>query len=158
MTKSKYIKTVTSPLKFKLWALLKLPSANFWGLRVKSLSEERCEVSLPYQWSTKNPFKSIYFAALAGAGELATGALGQLALAERGSFAMLVVDFRAEFLKKANQKIVFSCEQGAELNQMLDKLENPGDSNQITLIAIGKNPEGEIVAKMFVTWSYKRRK
>jgi hypothetical protein len=41
---------------------------------------------------------------------------------------------------------------------MLDKLENPGDSNQITLIATGKNREGEVVARMFVTWSFKRRK
>jgi len=158
MTKSKYIATLLNPLKFRLWMFMKLPSAYFWGLRVLKLDMNECAVTIPYSWNTKNPFQSIYFAALAGSGELATGALGQLAIMERGSIAMLVVDFRAEFLKKANQKTTFTCEQGAAVNQLLDTLKQPGDSGKITLIATGKNPAGEEVAKMHVTWSFKKRK
>jgi hypothetical protein len=151
-----YQKKMTNPFIF-WWAMLfKLPSAVFWRLKIKTLSQEKCEVSIPYFWRSQNPFKSIYFAALAGAAELSTGALCQLALAGKGAFSMLVVDFRAEYHKKANTKITFSCSQGEELFTLIEGL-NPGDTSQLTMISEGKNPSGETVAKFFVTWSFKRK-
>lgn len=113
-------------------------------------------MTVPYFWRSQNPFKSIYFAALAGAAELSTGALGQFAIAGKGQFSMLVVDFRAEYSKKANAKITFSCEQGLELFSMIDGLKI-GESAQITMISTGKTQADETVAKFFVTWSFKRK-
>jgi hypothetical protein len=139
------------------WAMLfNLPSAIFWRLKIKNLTEENCEVSIPYFWRSQNPFKSIYFAALAGAAELSTGALCQLAMSGKGKFSMLVVDFRAEYNKKANQKIVFSCNQGKELNNLIDGLK-PGETAKLTMISTGTNPQDEVVARFFVTWSFKRK-
>ncbi|MFN4121846.1 MAG: PaaI family thioesterase [Flavobacteriales bacterium] len=158
MKPSRYISTMTHPLKFCFAMLYQLPSAVFWGMRINTLNETECMVSLPYRWSTKNPFKSTYFAALSGAGELATGALAQLAVIEKGSFSMLVVGFKAEFYKKADQKVFFHCRQGAEVRILLDQLQKAGDSGQITLFAEGLNKEKELVAKISVTWSFKRRK
>ncbi|WP_051287302.1 DUF4442 domain-containing protein [Algoriphagus mannitolivorans] len=147
---------MTNPVVF-WWAMLfKLPSAVFWKLRIKSLDPEKCQVTIPYFWRSQNPFRSIYFAALAGAAELSTGALCQLALAGKGAFSMLVVDFRAEYHKKANSKITFTCEQGTELFNLIDSL-NVGDTNQLTMISEGKNPSGEVVARFYVTWSFKRK-
>jgi len=113
-------------------------------------------VSIPYFWRSQNPFKSIYFAALAGAAELSTGALCQLALAGKGAFSMLVVDFKAEYSKKANTRIYFTCEQGAELFSLIDSLQ-PGETNQLTMLSTGKNKAGEEVARFFITWSFKRK-
>lgn len=151
-----YQRKMTNPLIFWFAMLVKLPSAIFWKLKVKSLTSEKCEVTIPYFWRSQNPFKSIYFAALAGAAELSTGALCQLALAGRGQFSMLVVDFRAEYHKKASSKITFTCEQGAELFDLIESL-NPGDTAQLTMISTGRNTSGETVAKFFVTWSFKRK-
>ena len=120
------------------------------------LDSQKCHVSIPYFWRSQNPFKSIYFAALAGAAELSTGAFCQLALAGKGSFSMLVVDFRAEYSKKANTKILFTCEQGPELFSLIDTLK-PGETNQLTMLSIGKNKAGEEVARFFITWSFKRK-
>lgn len=136
--------------------LIKLPSAIFWGLRIKSLSRESCEVTIPYSWRSQNPFKSIYFAALAGAAELSTGALCQLALAGKGQISMLVVDFRAEYSKKANSKITFYCDQGNELFELIGSLK-VGEAAQLTMISTGKNTSGETVARFFVTWSFKKK-
>jgi hypothetical protein len=139
------------------WAMLfKLPTAVFWRLKMVHLDGEKCLVSIPYFWRSQNPFKSIYFAALAGAAELSTGALCQLALAGKGAFSMLVVDFRAEYSKKANTKTTFSCEQGAEVYDLVASL-NPGESKQITMVSYGKNTSGEDVARFFITWSFKRK-
>ncbi len=136
--------------------LFKLPSAVFWRLKIKNLTTERCEVSIPYFWRSQNPFKSIYFAALAGAAELSTGALCQLAMAGKGKFSMLVVDFKAEYNKKANQKIIFTCDQGKELHDLIDRLQE-GETDKLTMVSTGTNPKGEVVARFFVTWSFKRK-
>ena len=136
--------------------LFKLPTAVFWRLKMVQLDRQHCVVSIPYFWRSQNPFKSIYFAALAGAAELSTGALCQLALAGQGAFSMLVVDFRAEYSKKASTKTTFSCEQGAEVFDLVASL-NPGESKQITMVSYGKNTAGEEVARFFITWSFKRK-
>ena len=151
-----YIRKVSNPFLFKLGLGSKLPSALFWSLRIKSISLEKCEVTIPFKWRTQNPFKSIYFAAMAGAAELSTGALCQLSQAGKGKYSMLVVDFRAEYYKKANQKITFTCAQGLELGDMIDSLA-VGEANKLTMISSGTNPQGEEVAKFFVTWSFKRK-
>jgi len=151
-----YQKRMKNPLIFWFAMLFKLPTAVFWRLKMVHLDSQKCHVSIPYFWRSQNPFKSIYFAALAGAAELSTGALCQLALAGKGSFSMLVVDFRAEYSKKANTKILFTCEQGPELFSLIDTLK-PGETNQLTMLSIGKNKAGEEVARFFITWSFKRK-
>lgn len=151
-----HINKMTNPLIF-WWAMLfKLPSAIFWRLKMKSLNSEKCEVTIPYSWRSQNPFKSIYFAALAGAAELSTGALCQVALAGKGSFSMLVVDFRAEYSKKASEKITFICDQGSELEGLINAMQ-VGENAQLLLLSTGYNLSGEQVAKFFITWSFKRK-
>lgn len=93
---------------------------------------------------------------MAGAAELSTGALCQLSMAGKGKFSMLVVDFKAEYHKKANQKITFTCDQGKELNELIDKLQ-PNDTDTLTMVSTGTSPQGEVVARFFVTWSFKRK-
>ena len=151
-----YQKRMKNPLIFWFAMLFKLPTAVFWRLKMVHLDSQKCHVSIPYFWRSQNPFKSIYFAALAGAAELSTGALCQLALAGKGAFSMLVVDFRAEFSKKASTKTTFTCEQGAEVFDLVASL-NPGESKQITMVSYGKNSSGEDVAQFFITWSFKRK-
>lgn len=151
-----YLSKMTSPFIF-WWAMLfRLPSAVFWKLKIKKLDAEACEVTVPYFWRSQNPFKSIYFAALAGAAELSTGALCQLSMAGKGRFSMLVVDFRAEYFKKADQLITFNCNQGQELATIIDQLK-PGESDTITMISTGINKNSEMVARFHVTWSFKKK-
>jgi hypothetical protein len=151
-----YQNKMCNPMVFWFAMLAKLPSAIFWRLRIKTLSSEKCEVTIPYFWRSQNPFKSIYFAAMAGAAELSTGALCQLALAGRGKFSMLVVDFRAEYFKKANQKITFTCNQGIELFELIERMEIDA-TGQLMMISSGRSPSGEEVARFYVTWSFKRK-
>lgn len=151
-----YQKKMSNPLYFWFGMLINLPSAIFWKFRIKELNGEKCSVTLPYTWRTQNPFNSIYFAAMAGAAELSTGALCQLAISGLGKYSMLVVDFRAEYFKKANQKITFTCEQGQELASLLESLK-PNDTGKLTMISSGKNPQKEEVARFYVTWSFKRK-
>ncbi|GIV31296.1 MAG: hypothetical protein KatS3mg029_0647 [Saprospiraceae bacterium] len=152
-----YLQQLRSPWKIRLYFLKNLPSAIWWGLRVIHADEDRCQVRIPFTWRTQNPFRSIYFAALAGAGELATGTLANMARLGRGDISMLVLEQRAEFLKKANTAVVFSCDQGAAVRNVVGEAVATGEPRTITMTATGENERGEICCRIHITWTFKLR-
>jgi len=153
----KYLQDLQVSWKLKLYFLKNLPSAWWWGFRVKSASAERTEVTIPFNWRTQNPFKSIYFAALAGAGELSTGVMANLARMSGGNVSMLVLEQRAEFLKKANATITFTCEDGAKVFETVSLAAATQQPQTLTMLGTGRNPQGEVVAKVYITWTFKLR-
>lgn len=153
----KYLSDIRSNWKISLYFLKNLPTAFWWGLRVVDASPEFCKVSIPFNWRTQNPFRSIYFAALAGAGELATGTLANMARLGKGNISMLVVGQQAEFVKKAGGKVIFTCDQGLEVQRVVDEAIATGEGKTITMTATGTNASGETVCKIHITWSFKER-
>lgn len=136
--------------------LLKLPSAFFSGVRIKSLAAEKCEVTVPYKWFSQNPFRSTYFACLAMAAEMSTGVLGLMQVIERRpSVSMLVVNLEANFFKKAVDVTTFTCEDGKALELLVDDAIATGQAKSIRAKSVGKNKAGEIVAEFYITWSFK---
>ena len=111
----KFKESALNRWKFWLGMWKDLPSVAFWGIKVKDLNDTSCVVVVPFNYRSKNPFRSIYFGALSGAAELATGLLCKKLILERGNFSMLVTGFRAEFTKKATSATFFTCDQGKEL-------------------------------------------
>ena len=152
-----YRKWALNPLRFRLVMLRRLPSLVFWGVSVRYLSEDRCDVVLPFSFTTKNPFRSIYFGALSGAAELATGALLQMLLSSKFPHAMLVTHFEAQFVKKATSPITFTCVQGREIKELLNALHKTGDTATLLLHATGRNVSGEEVMHATITWSIRRK-
>ena len=158
-SKQKFIQFVQQPVKFRLFLLSKLPSAFFSGVRVKSLDENRSEVTVPYKWFSKNPFKSTYFACLAMAAELSTGLLAMMNVHEKNpAISMLVISLEANYFKKATGITVFVCEDGVAINNIVESAIASGESKIIKCKSIGKSKEGEIVAEFFITWSFKAKK
>ena len=97
-----FIKALKHPVKFRIFLLTKLPLALLAGLRVREIDDRECVVSVPYNWMNKNPFRSTYFAALAMAGELSTGALAMAkAIEQPVKLSLLVVKLEAVYFKKA---------------------------------------------------------
>ena len=64
-----------TPSKLNTFVFFKLPSAFWSGVRVKSITEEKCETTVKHRWFNQNPFNSLYFAVQAMAAEFTTGAL-----------------------------------------------------------------------------------
>ena len=154
-----FSKQMTSPLKFRIFLLSKLPSAYFSGVRVKSLDENKCEVSVPFKWFSQNPFRSTYFACLSMAAEMSTGALALGHLYKRKpAVSMLVVKTEGEYFKKAVDKTTFVCEDGSQIKKMIEEAVESGDGRTIRAKTIGKNKAGELVAEFFITWSFKAKK
>ncbi|MBK8887998.1 MAG: DUF4442 domain-containing protein [Saprospiraceae bacterium] len=153
----KFRESALNRWKFWLGMWKDLPSVAFWGIKVKDLNDTSCVVVVPFNYRSKNPFRSIYFGALSGAAELATGLLCKKLILERGNFSMLVTGFRAEFTKKATSATFFTCDQGKELAHILDNMINAGDSAVYEMKAIGKNADGADIMTAYIQWSFKRK-
>ena len=153
----RYMRDIHSFWKMRAYFVKNLPSAWWWGLRVRQVDGRRCEVTIPYCWRTKNPFRSIYFAALAGAGELSTGVLANVARAGKASTSMLVTEQRMEFVKKAATRITFVCEDGDKVIKAVNEAVETGEPRKVNMTSIGRNTSGEIVAKFEIEWSFKKR-
>jgi hypothetical protein len=146
------------PLKFRFFLFSRLPSAFFAGVRMKFISEEKCVVSVPYKWFSKNPFQSTYFACLAMAAEMSTGALTLSHIYKRTpSISMLITDMSAEYYKKATNITTFTCRDGIALRDAVEEAVAANGSNIITVKSTGTNEAGELVAEFAFTWSLKVR-
>src|SRR6187455_684088 len=153
-----FSKQMTSPLKFRMFLLSKLPSAYFSGVRVKSLDENKW-VTVPFKWFSQNPFRSTYFACLSMAAEMSTGALALGHLYKRKpTVSMLVVKTEGEYFKKAVDKTTFVCEDGSQIKKMIEEAVESGDGRTIRAKTVGKNKAGELVAEFFITWSFKAKR
>ena len=144
-----------TPWKFRLYTLSRLPSLAFWSVRVKSISPERCEITLPYGWRTQNPFRSIYFAAQCGAAELSTGLLSILSIEGRGRISMLITKVEAEFIKKADQLTTFTCEEGPAIREAVQRAIESGEGEEIRVLSTGVQADGKVVSRLYFTWSFK---
>lgn len=147
-----------NPLALRAYLFAKLPLAWFAGLRVETLDAEECVVSVPFGWRTQNPFRSIYFAALAMAAELSTGAPAMMAVRESGEpMSMLVTGMRAEFGKKATERVRFRFGNAAGFREAVDRAAASGEGVELQAETVGRMSDGTEVARFTFTWSFKTR-
>lgn len=154
-----FIKLAQNPFKFRLFLLTQLPSAFFSGVRIKSISAEKCVVTAPFTWFSKNPFRSTYFACLSMAAEMSTGALALASIYKRHpAVSMLVVEMSGTFHKKATGISSFICRDGLAIRDAIEEAISAGQSNTITVQSTGTNESGEVVAVFNFTWSFKMKR
>ena len=151
-----FARQMTSPLKFRMFLLSKLPSAYFSGIRIKSIDENKCKVTVPFKWFSQNPFRSTYFACLSMAAEMSTGALAMAHLYKISpAVSMLVVKVESEYFKKATGRTTFICEDGELMLKTIEESTATGEGRTVRAKSIGKNADGETVAEFHITWSFK---
>lgn len=154
---NEFIKLARSP-RFVFFMLRNLPSAYFSGVRIRSISGEACVVSVPFKWFTKNPFRSTYFACLAMAAELSTGALAMAHVYRRKPrVSMLVVKMEAAYFKKATGVTSFLCNDGVAFQEVVNRAVSTGKPQTLTAVSEGVNKAGELVARFVIEWSFKAK-
>lgn len=136
----------------------KLPSAYWSGVRVKSIDNNECVVSVKLNWFNKNPFKSIFWAVQGMAAELSTGMLVSKQISDRKiNVSMLVISSSSNFYKKAVGRIKFNCIQGNELKNIFDNLDEKNPTNKIIMFSKGIDELGDVVSDFKFEWSFKRK-
>ncbi|MCB0652128.1 MAG: DUF4442 domain-containing protein [Saprospiraceae bacterium] len=153
----KQLKELRTPWKLWLYFFKHLPSVLFFGVRLKSLTPYKTEVTVPFKWRTQNPFRSIYAGAQFAAAELSAGLMAGHIIYGRGPMAMLITKVEIEYIKKATGLTTFTCEEGQKI---LDAVQRTIDSNapqEVTVLTTGTQLDGQVVSRMKFTWSFKVR-
>lgn len=136
--------------------LFKLPIAKIAGLKLHHFDKNKAQISVRYGWLNQNPFKSMFWAVQGMAAELSTGTLCINKIQKSGKkISMLVVGLEANFTKKAVGKIIFTCEQGKELDEILQKAIETGEGQILKMRSVGLDEQGYQVAEFFFLWSFK---
>lgn len=147
---------INNPLKFRLFLLKNLPAAYFSGLKINEVTAERCLVSVPYKWFTKNPFRCTYFACLSMAAEMSTGILSMANTYKRlPKISMLVTGVEGKFYKRATDLTLFVCEEGTAIKQAIETSIHTNEPQSIKVLSSGFNKQNELVAEFWVIWSFK---
>ncbi len=157
MTSADFLRMTRSPWRMRYFMFNLLPAAWFMGLGVQECTAERAVIRLPYGWRSRNPFKSTYFAAQCAAGEMSTGLLGTAALQDYPPVSMLVRHIEAEFMKKASATLLFTCDQGAEVQAVIRKAIETGEAQTIRMASVGRLPDGVEASRIWVEWSFKKK-
>ena len=153
---SSFFSLTSSPIKFRAYLLTKLPAAFFAGLKIKSADINQCIITVPYRWSTRNPFRSTYFACLGMAAEMSTGILAMANVYKSTPpVSMLVINMEANFTKKATGDTRFTCNDGPAIRDAVDRAKATGEAQTLKVHSVGTNEAGDIVAEFFITWSFK---
>ena len=142
----------------RLFLFWKLPAAWFMGIGVRICDGERAVVLLPYSWRSQNPFRSSYFAAQCAAGELSTGLLCLAHLQEQPPVSMLVTQVEAEFFKKADTTLLFTCTAGLEVAQLIQNIVQSGEAQSLRMLSEGRLPDGQLASCIQITWSFKAKR
>lgn len=156
MSTNKFQNLVNNRFLFRLYLLKKLPLAYIAGIRVQELNNQKSITTVKYGWLTQNPFRSMYFACLSMAAEMATGLLALNCIYDsKPPISMLIIKNQAVYLKKAVGNITFTCSDGNLLSNGIKEAKISGEGITIDATAIGKDQEGDIVAEFVFTWSLK---
>ncbi len=155
---SSMIKSVTNSLLFALYLIKNLPMGWIAGLRVREVNENQCVTSVPFKFINKNPFRSTYFAVQSMAAELSTATACLLAVEGKSpSVAFIIVDMKANFMKKATGRVYFTCNNNKNAFDAVEKCIESGEAVMTTFKSTGKMRDGTIVSEFEFTWSFKQR-
>lgn len=149
-------KRALSP-SIRLFLLQKLPLAFLAGVRVRAFDENGTSTSIRFRWINQNPFRSMYFAAMHMAAELATGLLLFQYMNKEIRFSMLLINTQASFTQKAVGKITFTCKQGQESHDFITRILFNTEGETINLNVVARNEDGNEIATFTYTWSCRKK-
>ncbi len=109
-------------LFLKSFALFKIPLILMVSPKVITMNDEVCEIKLPLNRMTRNHYNSLYFGALAIAGDLTAGTFAMyLAREQNVQLSLLFKDFKASFLKRCEADTLFRCSDGALIREKINE-------------------------------------
>lgn len=122
----KFPVTLPSPLKetllLRAFGFFKIPVLFFISPKVVEMTATRCVVEVKLNRRTKNHLNSMYFGVLAAGADCAAGLMAMRQIDESGKKVSLIFkDFHAEFLKRAEGDVLFTCTQGKEITDLVNQ-------------------------------------
>jgi acyl-coenzyme A thioesterase PaaI-like protein len=148
-------------LYLRAFTMLKIPLIAYMRPSIVEMDDRRCVVRIPLSRRTRNHLQTMYFGALCAGADVAGGIIAMRRIQQAGSRVhFLFKDFHAEFLKRAEGDVYFTCEQGEMLTELVHRAEASGDREEAAVDVVATVPDrlgDEPVARFQLTISLKRR-
>ncbi|WP_162046404.1 PaaI family thioesterase [Vibrio taketomensis] len=104
------------------FGFLKVPLIWLCRPKIISLDDDKVEVVIPLRRRTKNHLNSMYFGVLAVGADVAGGYMAMNKAQQRGErISLAFKSVKADFLKRPEADVLFTCEDGRLIDDMLDK-------------------------------------
>ncbi len=156
-----WLKQVKDTAYIRLFGLLKIPLIAYLRPQVIELSDQRCVIRFPLRRRSQNHLGAMYFGALCVGADCAGGAIAMKRIHASGQpISFVFKDFKADFLKRADGDVLFTCEEGEALNALVEQAAASGVREETTVRVVATVPErhGDTpVARFFLTVSLKRK-
>jgi acyl-coenzyme A thioesterase PaaI-like protein len=87
------------------------------------MTDDQCVLALPFTKLNKNHLGSMYFGALCIGAEATGGVIAMRLLQQLkdGKGSLIFKDFKANFLKRAEGETFFTCKQGLEIREAVER-------------------------------------
>ena len=148
-------------LLLRAYALPRIPLIAFVSPTVVALDDDHVVVRLPLTWRTRNHLKSMYFGALSIGADCSGGLLAMKFMRDQEvPISLVFKDFRAEFRKRADGDVHFTCRQGREIRALVERAAASGKREELPMDIVATVPDkygDEPVATFVLTLSLKRR-
>jgi len=148
-------------LFLRFFAFMKIPLLFYVRPVVEELDDNRCVVRIPLTRRTKNHMNAMYFGVLAAGADCAGGFMAmRLIQKDGGRTSLLFKDFKAEFLKRAEGDVLFTCMGGADIRRAVEEADRTGErvNHPVRVTATVPSKFGdEPVAEFELTLSLKKR-
>ena len=146
----------------RAFGFLKIPMLYFISPSVVELTDEKCVIKVPLTRRSRNHLRSMYFGALSVGADCAGGliAMRLIETEGKGKVSLIFKDFHAEFLKRAEGDVLFTCTQGAEIQALVRKALESGERENLPVHLVATVPSklgNEPVAKFTLTLSLKKK-
>ena len=145
----------------RAWALRNVFLLLLIKPSILELSDARCEIVVPLTWRTRRrDIHAMYLGALCMGADVAGGLIAfSIVARQRQRVSFLFKDLRAEFLKRAEDDVHFTCEEGEEIAALIRRTVESGERQERTVNVLATVPTklAEPVARFALTLSLKRR-
>ncbi|MBN1944917.1 MAG: DUF4442 domain-containing protein [Bradymonadales bacterium] len=146
----------------RLFGWTKIPLIAHLRPVVEELTDNRCVVRFPLRRRSKNHVGAMYFGALCVGADVAGGLIAMQEIQKRGNkVVFLFKDYHAEFFKRAEGDVLFTCEQGETLRALVARAEESEVRVEDSVRVVATVPSklgDEPVARFDLTISLKRRR
>lgn len=148
-------------LRINAYTLWKIPQIAFLSPRVVEVSDEKITIRIPLNYRSRNHVGSMYFGSLAVGADLVVGTMALRHIEKTGQdIQILFKSFQADYLKRAEDDVYFTCEKGSEISQLVDRAAGSGERVQMPIEAYATVPSlfgNEPVARFTLTLSLKNQ-
>jgi len=147
-------------LYLKLFGISKIPLIYFCRPKILVFDEDSIEVRIRLNRRTMNHLRSMYFGVLAVGADITAGFFAMQKIQDSGSkVALIFKDFKADFLKRPEGDVVFSCAQGPAIKNLVKEAIEMGKRVDMPVEVTASVPtiSDDVVARFKLTLSLKKK-